>query len=332
MRHLPPNRRRILGLGGRLAAAALTATAPLSLLSTSEARGAVADSPRFALTGPDEHPVLRARLHRNWVMQSFAYDNTRQEIYFVQHVPDTSDPARTGDLYVTRTDAAGAERGWMALIGFGHGVQIAVEPRDDGVWLWTEWRADDSGYGTRLARFPFRHEATIGRDDPLVQDRTPALPGVVRTPQPAIDPSTGRLLVRYKDARDRPRVAVFALADARGRRPAAADRLVDRPLPYRGDWAGDHPFQGFTAYGRYLYQLEGGLGGPAHLTAVDLVDTSAGPVADRVVTRAGSFLPDREPQGMAVWLSPRGPRLAFGFHSNANGQRYASVFCKRAFA
>lgn len=31
---------------------------------------------------------------------------------------------------------------------------------------------------------------------------------------------------------------------------------------------------------------------------------------------------------MAIWLAPRGPRLAFGFASNTDGARQTSVFYK----
>jgi hypothetical protein len=34
---------------------------------------------------------------------------------------------------------------------------------------------------------------------------------------------------------------------------------------------------------------------------------------------------------MAVWLASGAARLAFGFHSNTDGVRQATVFCKSQF-
>jgi hypothetical protein len=34
---------------------------------------------------------------------------------------------------------------------------------------------------------------------------------------------------------------------------------------------------------------------------------------------------------MAIWLTSSGPRLAFGFHSNDDGVRQASIYYKSEF-
>ncbi|GAB2927597.1 phage baseplate protein [Streptomyces mayteni] len=315
--------------GGLLAAAAMVGST--GMLSASRAAAALPDSPRFRLSGAGGNPFWRRSLHANWVLQSFAYDNERQHIYFAQYDSTNTDPGRIGDLWVTRTDITGNQSGAMALRGFGHGVGIGVEPYRGEVHLWTEWRTGPSGYGTRIGRFRFVNGATLTADDPSIEDRTPSVGGPMIEPQPAIDPWTNRLLVRYKVAPDRPRIVVFDLDDARAGRLGSEHRLAERALPSRGAWGGEHPFQGFAACGRYAYLIEGPVGGPACLTALDLNGAGESTVVDRFVTDAGQSLPGREPQGMAVWIAAGRPRLAFGFHSNSRDVRQATVFYKSDF-
>ncbi|MFD5316721.1 hypothetical protein [Streptomyces sp. NPDC127098] len=327
----PLSRRRFHRAGGGLLAGA-TLAGPVALLSASRAAAAVPDSPRFRFEGAGGNPIWRRSLHANWVMQSFAYDNERQHVYFVQHNSTNTDPARVGDLWVTRTDTSGNQLGSMALHGFGHGVQIGVEPYQGEVYLWTEWRTSPSGFGTRIGRFRFVNGATLAADDPSIQDRTPTIGDAMIAPQPAVDPWTNRLLVRYKVAEDMPRLAVFSLDDARAGRLGREHRLAERALPSRGAWGASNPFQGFAGCGRYAYLLEGAVGGDACLTAVDINATGQSTVVDRFVTDAGQSLAGREPQGMAVWIASGAPRLAFGFHSNTAGTRQATVFYKSEFA
>lgn len=111
-----------------------------------------------------------------------AFDNLNGHVYFVTTKPGST----TGDLWVTKTDLSGTQLGSMALHGFGHGVQIAVEPSGGTVYLWTEWRASASGFGTRIGRFEFVNGSTLEQTDSRIQDRTPTLTNLVTNPQPAI--------------------------------------------------------------------------------------------------------------------------------------------------
>ncbi|WP_327266015.1 hypothetical protein OG444_35755 [Streptomyces sp. NBC_01232] len=320
-------RRGILRAGGGLAVA-LLGGASLPLIAAPAAEAAVPDSPRFRLDGAGGNPIWKKSLHTNWVLQSFGYDNVHQHVYFLQTKPGS----KSGDLWVTRTDTAGNELGSMALHGFGHGVSIAVEPYDGQVYLWTEWKVNtDSGYGTKIGRFRFVNGGVLEQNDPSIQDRTPSIGDPMGNPQPVIDPSTDRLVVRYNVGDGRRRIVAFALSDARAGRLTGEYRLAERALPFRGAWGDAHPFQGFAAYGRYAYLLEGPVGNPSYLTTIDLNDVGESTVVDRFETTAGQSLPGREPQGMAIWQSPAGPRLAFGFHSNTDGVRHASVFHKSEF-
>ncbi|MFJ8667132.1 twin-arginine translocation signal domain-containing protein [Streptomyces sp. NPDC093600] len=320
------SRRGFLKAGGGVAAA-MAGGAALSLMTAPPASAAVPDSPQFKLNGAGGNPIWKKSLHANWVMQSFGYDNVHQHVYFLQ----TNSGATNGDLWVTKTDTAGNQLGSMALHGFGHGVSIGVEPYGGQVYLWTEWKASASGFGTRIGRFPFVNGGVLERNDPSVQDRTPSIGDTMINPQPVIDPFTDRLLVRYNVGTDQRRIVAFTMSDARAGRLTSGYRLVERALPARGDWGKANPFQGFAAYGRYAYLLEGPVGNPSYITTIDLNDVGDSTVVDRFATTAGESLPGREPQGMAVWQSSGGPRLAFGFHSNTSGTRQASVFYKSEF-
>lgn len=325
---------RTLSRRGLLAAAGGLAVGSLPFLGVGTATATVDDSPRFDIGGNGGNPILKRQLHANWVMQSFGYDNVNDHVFFLQHNVDNTDPEHVGDLWVTQTDLDGNELGSMALHKFGHGVSIGVEPYNGSVYLWTEWKADpQSGYGTRLARFRFVNGATLAADDPSIQDRTPSIGDTMINPQAAIDPSTDRLLVRYHVGADLPRIVAFPMSDARAGRVTTDYRKAERALPSRGDWGAANPFQGFTAYGRYAYLLEGPVGDPSYITTIDLNGAGQSIVENRHPTSAGASLPGREPQGMSIWLAgPEAlPRLTFGFHSNTDGVRQATVFFKDQF-
>ncbi|WP_063780512.1 phage baseplate protein [Nonomuraea sp. SBT364] len=317
----PPslNRRSLMVAGCGITAGALLGIRP--------AHADVPNSARFDLPGDGGNPILKRSLGHDWVLQSFAYDNAHQHIYFAEVEPGST----TGDLWITKTDTKGKILGSMKLHGFGHGVAIAVEPYGGAVYLWTEWQASGSGFGTKIGRFKFVDGTVLDRASSAIQDRTPSIGDTMVNPQPAIDPSTGRLLVRYKTGADMPRIVAFDLSDARAGRLGSGDRLVERALPSRGSWGKNNPFQGYTAYGRYAYLIEGRANGPSYITVVDLNGTGQSTVVDRWETRTGASLPGREPQGMAIWMHSTGPRLAFGFHSNTGGVRQATVFYKSEF-
>lgn len=325
-------RRQLLRTGG-----ATLAAGAVSRTIAGQADTGVPDSPRFNLQGAGGNPVKQKSLHANWVMQSFAYDNVNQHLYFLQHNTTNTDPANLGDLWVTRTDTAGNELGAMALHGFGHGVSLAVEPYQGQVYLWTEWQVRDSGFGDKIGRFRFVDGATLEASSTSIQDRTPRILGAVADPQPVplpqpiIDPQNDRYLVRYKLAADTTRIVAFPLSDAREGRLTTDYWLVDRALPSRGALESERPFQGFTAYGRYAYLLEGSTESGAFLTTIDLNGAGNDTVENQWQTGAGASLPGREPEGMAIWLTSSGPRLAFGFHSNDGGVRQANVYYKSTF-
>lgn len=299
-----------------------------SLSADTATPAALPPSSRFDFDDPSDALIWRKRLRNTtWHMQAYGFDNVAGAIYFVQTQPGSTN----GDLWVTRTDLTGVRNASMLLRGFGHGVQIAVEPQaDGGVYLWTESHVGGNGYGTRIGRFKFDNGGTITSGQ--AQDRTPKLgnlgPGA--NPQPAIDPYTDRLLVRFRDPNGRRRMVVFAMRDARAGRLSSAQRLAECALPDRGSWGKSHPFQGFTGFGQYAYLLEGEAGSSiSYLTCVDL--NSGKVVEDRFETQAGKSLPTREPEGMAIQLLPGEARLTLGLSSRSDGVYQSSVFYKNKF-
>ncbi|MGI8665900.1 MAG: hypothetical protein ACR2N4_07710 [Jatrophihabitans sp.] len=94
-------------------------------------------------------------------------------------------------------------------------------------------------------------------------------------------------------------------------------------------------FQGYTLYGSYLYVLTGdGHADSADIdSAISCINLNTGQIVEKnVLTKAGSTLVYREPEGMAVYRTVGGTvRLIFGFASrdSVSGiDRYANLFYK----
>lgn len=282
-------------------------------------------SPRFALDTAGHELWRRKALHNNTVLQALAFDNTRGHLYTVQLVqgglqlPGESAPVAGatrdlhGDLALTKLDLDGNELGHMYLLGFGHGVQIGVQPTARGAYLWTETKAvaDDGvhGWGSVLARFPFVDGAVLTPDSPSLTQYAP-VPGADRTTA-NIDPAYGTLTMRHRvDGHFR-----YALYRLEQLAHGVVDPIADIAQP--DVLATD--FQGYATYGRYLYLLEGNAYGhvgstpPTGNTVVTRVRWSDGAVEDRQLVTTAADLAFREPEGMAIQLVGGRPRLAFGF-------------------
>jgi receptor-binding protein len=278
-------------------------------------------------------------------MQSFAIDGVAGHVYVVQIVqsgtpllgdgPDDlswSARSKRGDLVLSRLDLHGNLLGHMYLKGFGHGVAIGLEGGGNGPFLWTEVDAvaeGPNGWGTRLARFVFRDGSVLDARSSRELERRELLPAVDRTTA-NIDPVYGRLVMRYrKDGQFR--FALFSLAEVareRGRYDPVAD--VAQPPVLAG-----RTFQGYAAFGRYLYLLDGDSYGPsnpqesrgnAHLTRVNL-RTGA---VDRARTTDGHELYRREPEGIGIHapgLRPENARLCLGFGTSLTPEPAADRLC-----
>ncbi|MER7365946.1 phage baseplate protein [Nonomuraea wenchangensis] len=309
---MPLSRRGLLTIGAGLAATVAAGTSRAS-----------AAAGRFDLAAPATQLIWKKALYDETVLQSFAFDNPKGHIYAVQ-LKNGAASAAAGDLCLTRLSLSGAVLGHMYLKGFGHGVQIGVE--SPGV-LWTETDAapDSSGamWGRRLARFSFADGRTLTPSSSGVTTYTP-IPGATNTTC-AIDPSTGRLTMRYL-LDGRMRYAVYELSALKA---GGKDKLYDVAQP-----SGLGVFQGYASYGDYLYLLDGtaySASNPAPgNTYITCVDLRTGAQVQRSLTQAGKSLDYREPEGMAIQIVSGAPRLCLGLASGTAGARKASIFYKSA--
>ncbi|MFE9580510.1 hypothetical protein ACFYO1_29300 [Nocardia sp. NPDC006044] len=311
---VPVSRRSFLGLG-----AGVTAAWAVGGRAIAEGGG----EPRFELSAPSSELLWRKALYDVTVLQSFAFDNVNGHIYAVQ-VRNGAGSAAAGDLCLTKLSTSGVVLGHMYLLGFGHGVQIGVEPVGGSAYLWTETdavRAEGSARGSRIARFEFTDGRTLTASSGELRKYT-LVPGATNTTC-AIDPSTDRLVMRYAQGSGF-RYAVFDLKDVEA---GGATRLFDIASP---DGLGT--FQGYTAFGTYLYLLTGNAYGdsnPAPGNAfITCVDLRTGAQVQRELTQAGKSLDYREPEGMAIQIVAGRPRLCFGFASGVEKARLASIFYK----
>jgi hypothetical protein len=327
-------RRHLLRLGGVAAVGAI----PIIVGGTAEAT--VPTSRRFDLTAPSTQLFREKELANGTVMQSFGFDNPNGRIYTLQ----VQQGGAAGNLVVSELTLAGEWTGrYMVLQGFGHGGAIGVETAGSGSapYLWTEYDRVAGRTGTGLTRFRFVPGAFYDRSN--VPDFTPYLfDGYVQSPRPSIDPVNNRLIVTF--VRDgHPRVLVYSLADAVAGRLDTAHRLVEVHVPECGTTELPNcdldlqDYQGFTAYGQYMYIYFGryypptgdctgdGIGN-THIVSYDL---NAARVVEYRLTRAGYTLPYREPEGLAIQITAGQPRLCLGFASGCTpNRRLANIYYK----
>jgi hypothetical protein len=312
------SRRGLLRAGGGLGLAALGLGYGAGAVSA-----AVPTSKRFQLTGQPSEDLFRHRdLHDGTVMQSFAFDQNNQRMFVAQLRAGSA--AKSGDLCITELDwSTWNAVGHMYLTGFGHAVSIGAQSVGSSTYLWVDVDAttDEDGYGTRLARFKYTNGTTLTTSSSALTKHRPV--STARRHTCAIDPTHNRMIVRYLPATgDIHRFAAYNLTAATN--GDFSSPLVDFIEPPRVEVAN---FQGYTAYGQYLYCLSG------HSNTDDAtlwtVDLNTGGVVEEFLTGAGSTLEFREPEGMAVYTTTGGePRLFFGFASEDPGPRKANVFYK----
>ncbi|MBF8188643.1 teichoic acid biosynthesis protein C [Nonomuraea sp. K274] len=311
--HLPVSRRGLLKIGAGVAATAALAAEP-----------AAAAEGRFELTAPSTSLLWRKPLYDETVLQSFAFDNVNKHIYAVQ-VKNGSGSSAAGHLCVTKLSLTGAILGHMYLMSFGHGVQIGVEPSGTSAYLWTETEAkviDGEIRGTKLARFKFVNGQTLTPTSSALTKYT-LVDGAVNTTC-TVDPSTNRLVTRYWDG-SRFRLAAYSLSAVKS---GSKEELFDVPQP-----TGLGTFQGYAAYGNFVYILTGNAyhttnNPPPGNTYTHSVDLRTGKLVQRARSVAGKSLDYREPEGMGIQIVSGAPRLCLGLASGVEKARLASIFYK----
>ncbi|MET7721563.1 phage baseplate protein [Streptomyces mirabilis] len=324
MTHTSPtsfSRRGLLRAGTGLGLAALGVG-----YGAGAASAAIPTSPRFDLTQPSYDLFRGQSLHDVTVQQGFAFDNVNRRLFVAQRRDGSSDTA--GDLCVTQLDFAGNYVGYMHLTGFGHGVAFGAQGVGSSTYLWTEVDANANGYGARLARFKFTSGTALSNTSSALTKYTPVATATEHTC--SIDPVNNRLIVRY-NLSDGKHIAVYDLADATN--GDFSSPLADFKQPSLPTLS--PTFQGYTAYGTYLYQLTGtaydASGGVVN-SEITCVDMNTGTIVQGpVLTKAGETLDFREPEGLAIYQTVAGEvRLFLGFASGAAGDRRSNLFYKNA--
>ncbi|MCQ4207397.1 phage baseplate protein [Streptomyces longispororuber] len=316
--HLPLTRRGLLrtGAGASLAALGLG-------VGAQSASADVAATKRFDLTQPSYDLFRDKDLHGPRVQQSFAFDWVNKFL-FVATKRDGS-PESAGDLCINKLDFDGNYISYMHLNGFGHGVAFAALPDGSGTELWIECATNTGGYGTALAPIRYTANTTLGSPAGSAAYRPIAAASEYTC---SVDPVYQRMIVRYHTSAGK-RIAVYPLSAFTSR--SFGTPLVDFKQPTISGTA-----QGYALYGSYMYYLTGdaypGDGTPSGdgNTYVTSVDINTGTVKQGpVLTKAGSTLHHREPEGLAIYRTDAGEaRLFIGFATGFEGDRRSSIFYK----
>ncbi|GGW99263.1 hypothetical protein GCM10010297_21520 [Streptomyces malachitofuscus] len=306
------------GAGVSLAALGLGAGAQ-------SASAAVGATKRFDLTQPSYDLFRSKNTHGPRVQQSFAFDWVNKFLYVATKRSGSAESA--GDLCINKMDFDGNYLSYMHLNGFGHGVAFAALPSGSGTELWIECAANGNGYGTALA--PIRYAANTTMGSPAASAAYRPISGATEYTC-SVDPVHDRMIVRYHTSAGK-RIAVFPLSAFRTRDFGAP--LVDFKQPSIPGTP-----QGYTLYGSYMYFLTGdaypGDGSPSGdgNSYVTSIDVNTGTVKQGpVLTKAGSTLHHREPEGLAIYRTDAGEaRLFIGFATGVEGDRRSSIFYKNA--
>ncbi|MFD3540407.1 teichoic acid biosynthesis protein C [Streptomyces sp. NPDC058662] len=279
-------------------------------------------SKRFDLSRPSYDLFRGKTLRDDTVQQSFAFDTVNRTLFVAQRRNGTAETA--GDLCITQLDLSGNQLGHMYLTGFGHGVSFGAQAVGTSTYLWTEVEANGNGYGRRLARFKFTNGTTLSNTAAALTKLTPVAAATEHTC--SIDPVNNRLIVRYHLSGAKH----FAVYDLQA---AAAGNFAGPLANFAQPDLGTRRFQGYAAYGSYLYLLTG----HSYPETGDVVDSEVTSVhmntgtitQGPLITKAGSTLTFREPEGLAVYRTVDGEvRLFLGFTSGEAGDRRSNLFYK----
>jgi hypothetical protein len=316
---MPFTRRGLLRSGAGVGLAALGLG-----YGAQSASAAVSQSLRFDLSQPSYDLFRDKSLHSVRVQQSFAFDSVNKRLFVAAKRSGSAE--EDGDLCISQLDFAGNYVSYMHLNGFGHGVAFGVRPSGSSSYLWIECDANGNGYGTKLAYIKYSAGTTLSSQSTGFGKFQPVSGATEYTC--SIDPVFNRMIVRYhKDGGKH--IAVYNLSDTDY--GDFSNPLVKfTPPPISGT-----P-QGYTLYGSFMYfQTGDGYSydnqwpGNTYLTSINVNtgDIAQGPT----LTKAGSTLTFREPEGLAIYRTDAGEsRLFLGFASGVEGDRRSSIFYKNA--
>ncbi|OJJ03372.1 hypothetical protein ASPVEDRAFT_42882 [Aspergillus versicolor CBS 583.65] len=300
-----------------------------ALTAAATALAQIPSSKRFDLSTPSHDLWRHKKTAAYTVQQSMTFDNVNRRLFIVNRRDGTS--TTSGDLTISEVDFSGKLLGSMDLIACGHGVNIAAEPVGKETYIWSETDAAKSGYGTALWRFKFEDGKTLdsSKDD---RERIKPLDDKFERGTATIDPVYERFVARYQ-YKGKMNIAVWPLDDAK--EGNFSSPLVDWEIPNVKDDLGAMTGvnQGYAVYGQYLYILTGesyeASGGKLNSEVLSMDLNTGELVQGPVVTKAGSTLEFREPEGLAIYKTEDGEaRLFLGFSSGKAGDRRSNLFYK----
>ncbi|MGW0086472.1 phage baseplate protein [Streptomyces sp. NPDC003393] len=314
-----PSRRALLrtGVGAGIAALGLG-------YGARSASASVGTTPRFDLSQPSYDLFRDKVLHSKRVQQSFAFDSVNKRLFVAAKRAGSAESA--GDLCISHLDFHGNYISYMHLNGFGHGVAFGVQASGGTSYLWIECEANGNGYGTKLTCVKYSAGTTLDASSTAIGKFQPISGATEYTC--SVDPVYNRMIVRYhKDGAKH--IAVYDTSDAfRGDFSNPVARFTPPAISGTA--------QGYTLYGSFMYYLTGNAysssnpsPGNTYLTSINV---NTGAVAQGpTLTKAGSTLVFREPEGLAVYRTDAGEsRLFLGFASGEEGDRRSSIFYKNA--
>ncbi|GHB37347.1 hypothetical protein GCM10010377_30430 [Streptomyces viridiviolaceus] len=288
------------------------------------ASAAVPTSPRFDLSQPSYDLFRDNVLHSKRVQQSFAFDSVNKRLFVAAKRYGSTEEA--GDLCISELDFHGNYVSYMHLNGFGHGVAFGVRPSGSTSYLWIESDANSNGYGSKLACVKYTAGATLDSSSTSFGRFQPVSGATEYTC--SIDPVHNRMIVRYhKDGAKH--IAVYNVSDTDN--GDFSNPLVDFTPPSISGTP-----QGYTLYGSYMYFMTGNAYSDSNPdpgnTYITSINVNTGAIAQGpTLTKAGSTLTFREPEGLAVYRTDAGEsRLFLGFATGVEGDRRSSIFYKNA--
>ncbi|MFF1732843.1 teichoic acid biosynthesis protein C [Streptomyces sp. NPDC058247] len=288
------------------------------------AAASVGTTSRFDLSQPSYDLFRDKNLHSNRVQQSFAFDSVNKRLFVAAKRLDS--PESAGDLCISELDFAGNYVSYMHLNGFGHGVAFGIRAIGSASYLWIETEANGNGYGSKLGLIRYSAGTTVDAAAEGYGKFTPVAGATEFTC--SMDPVYDRMIVRYhKDGAKH--IAVYNNSDTDNADFSSPVAMFTPP-------AISGTPQGYTLYGSYMYFITGdGYSasnpdpGNTYITSINI---NTGAIAQGpTLTKAGSTLVYREPEGLAIYRTDAGEsRLFLGFASGEEGDRRSSIFYKNA--
>jgi phage replication-related protein YjqB (UPF0714/DUF867 family) len=295
-------------------------------------------------------PILggTVTLSQTTVHQQADVDRTNGDVYFSQVINggrqlagenaaiDHAVRAANGHLAINRVAPNGTEPiSHMYLVGvlpgpsrgWDHGSGLGVQHSGSTVNLFTAidpppTAIGSNGYGTQVARFPYTAGKILQANDPSIEryDPRPDSDHV----NPCLDLDHDRIAVRHRSQDNQYHITVWKLSDFLARQfgsPVFDCAVNDTSIPN---------FQCWTLYGNYAYHFYGaGDANNARLTVTD-IRGATGNVITNIPNDQYPNLTWRESESIFVLPSPEGPRLAWGFSTDATGRRKANVYATPA--